>query len=223
MAQTLDVTSMDQNTAHEALESALAKLDDSQSIIIESNQDLRPLLPALQEKQWGAFDWAPLIDGPQLWQVELTRCADAPSGRSIRGMLATDHRRCDLLFAALEESVQNGDMDATEKLNQQFQLAMIRHFRMEEDVFFPAFEQRTGMTQGPTTVMRMEHDQMRGIMSQMAEAVSAKSLDAVQRTFSTLLVLMQQHNIKEEQMLYAMGDQQLGDMAQDLLKKMQKL
>ena len=42
---------------------------------------------------------------------------------------------------------------------------MLRHFEMEEAVLFPAFEEATGMTQGPTMVMHAEHVQMKGVLA----------------------------------------------------------
>ncbi len=70
-------------------------------------------------------------------------------------------------------------------------------------MLFPAFEQATGMTMGPTRVMRMEHEQMRGLLSQMAMA--ATDIDALVEHGDTLLMLTQQHNMKEEGMLYPMA------------------
>ena len=49
-----------------------------------------------------------------------------------------------------------------------FQDALLHHFAMEEEVMFPAFEARTGMTQGPTAVMRSEHRQMTDLLNRMS-------------------------------------------------------
>lgn len=52
-------------------------------------------------------------------------------------------------------------------------------------MLFPAFEAATGMTGGgPTQVMRMEHQQMRGAPTQMA--VAAKR--ALERSWSELRI-----------------------------------
>ena len=39
---------------------------------------------------------------------------------------------------------------------------------------FPIFEEVTGMTQGPTMVMRMEHSQMRGILEDLKADIEKK-------------------------------------------------
>ena len=69
------------------------------------------------------------------------------------------------------------------------------------------------MTQGPTAVMRMEHEQMRSLLSQLTEAVSRQDGPRFLGLSETLMVLMQQHNMKEEQMLYPMCDRALADTA----------
>ncbi|MBF0160144.1 MAG: hemerythrin domain-containing protein [Magnetococcales bacterium] len=132
-----------------------------------------------------------------------------------------DHRRCDDLYVQMEQAADAGDHPQTQQLLADFTTGMQHHFAMEETVFFPAFEQQTGMRQGPTTVMRMEHDQIRGILKQMRQSLDSNNLAAVLRASSTLLMLMQQHNIKEEQMLYAMGDAHLADETDQLVRQMQ--
>ncbi len=74
---------------------------------------------------------------------------------------------------------------------------------------FPAFEQATGMTSGPTAVMRMEHEQMRGLLDQIAAAIPAGDYQGVLDLGDTLLMLVQQHNQTEEGMLYPMADSAL--------------
>jgi hemerythrin-like domain-containing protein len=97
---------------------------------------------------------------------------------------------------------------------------MRQHFKMEEEVLFPAFEQRTGMSMGPTQVMRMEHGQMRELFQAMADAVQKQDKDEFLGQAETLLVMMQQHNMKEEQILYRMADQMLSAEMEDVLQKM---
>ncbi|NOR57820.1 MAG: hemerythrin domain-containing protein, partial [Sulfurimonas sp.] len=94
------------------------------------------------------------------------------------------------------------------------------HFKMEEMVLFPMFEQKTGMTEGPTQVMVMEHEQMRKLLSKMEDAVESNDNDKFFSLSETLMILMQQHNMKEEQMLYTMIQQHLGDDADHIISRM---
>lgn len=83
------------------------------------------------------------------------------------------------------------------------------HFATEEQVLFPAFEHATGMSAGPSQVMRFEHAQMRELLGHMAQAVGRCDANGFSGLAETLLVLMQQHNMKEENILYPMCDRTL--------------
>jgi iron-sulfur cluster repair protein YtfE (RIC family) len=120
-----------------------------------------------------------------------------------------DHRACDALWPAVEAAGEKGDGAALQAAFAAFARAMRRHLDMEEQVLFPAFEKATGMVMGPTRVMRGEHAQMRAVLDQMAAAVPADPA-AVLDLGDTLLMLVQQHNRKEEGMLYPMCDAHLG-------------
>ncbi len=142
---------------------------------------------------------------------------------NITDTMSADHRRCDELFANAESLVAKGDWAESEVQFNTFHQATERHFSMEEEVLFPAFEQATGMTMGPTQVMRSEHVQMRQLFSEMQDALSRQDGDRYLGLSDTLMVLMQQHNMKEEQMLYRMADQALADSVSEVLDRMQQL
>ena len=142
---------------------------------------------------------------------------------TILNFLASDHHACDDLFAAAEAAAAEKNWDGARSLFERFQAAMAHHLSMEETVLFPAFEARTGNAMGPTQVMRMEHEQMRGLLRDMAGAVAAGDRNAYLGLSETLNMLMQQHNLKEENMLYPMSDQVLGGDRDDLIRAMQAL
>jgi iron-sulfur cluster repair protein YtfE (RIC family) len=124
----------------------------------------------------------------------------------ITEFLAAEHHCCDESFAVVEEAAQTGDLAGCRQRFQQFQAAMEHHFQKEEAVLFPAFEQATGNTMGPTRVMRLEHQQMREALAEMAQRAGQRRSGRFLGQSETLLILMQQHNIKEEQILYPMCD-----------------
>jgi hemerythrin-like domain-containing protein len=68
--------------------------------------------------------------------------------------------------------------------------------------------------------MRMEHVQMRELFDAMADAVKHQDRDEFLGQAETLLVMMQQHNMKEEQMLYRMADQTLAGEMEEVLQQM---
>lgn len=139
---------------------------------------------------------------------------------SIRDTMEQHHQHCDEAFAVAEEAVQRGDWDAGATAFAIFAGDLEAHLGAEETVLFPAFEARTGMAGGPTEVMRTEHMQMRGLLQQMKEGLEARDGDVFGGSAETLLILMQQHNMKEEHILYPMCDQSLGADA-DLIDRLE--
>jgi len=140
---------------------------------------------------------------------------------TILDFMGGDHRACDDLFASAEAAVAQQDWDSAGSLFVRFQTAMDHHLTMEETVLFPAFEARTHNSTGPTQVMRIEHEQMRDLMHAMAHAVAVAHRDDYLGLSETLNMLMQQHNLKEENMLYPMSDRVLGSDCDGLIRAMQ--
>lgn len=137
---------------------------------------------------------------------------------SIGEYMAKEHRQCDEAFARAEDAASSGDWAAAQAAFGAFHGAMQRHLALEEDKLFPAFEEATGMSgAGPTQMMRVEHEQMRGLFDEMKQAAAARDSARYLGLSETLLVLMQQHNIKEESMMYPMIEQALGARAGELV------
>lgn len=155
--------------------------------------------------------------------VSLTAQPETTAMPSVAEFLAAEHRQCDDAFAAAEQAAHTADLNACRLHFQQFQTAMERHFRKEEDALFPAFEQKTGNTMGPTRVMRLEHQQIRDTLAEMSNALTSGDFEDYLGQAETLLILTQQHNIKEEQILYPMCDDILGAAAESMIQAMQDL
>jgi hemerythrin-like domain-containing protein len=131
---------------------------------------------------------------------------------SLVDYFTSDHRSCDGGWAEVESAAEAGDPAATAAYWQRFQSALLRHLAMEEQLLFPAVEAATGMANaGPTQVMRMEHEQMRGVLAQMSAAVERADAEELIDQGDTLNILIQQHNMKEEGVLYPMAERALQD------------
>lgn len=143
--------------------------------------------------------------------------------QTITEYLSAGHRRCDDLFAEAEAAAVNDDLAAARAGFTIFYQEMEHHFLKEEDIMFPAIEEDTGSYMaGPTSVMRMEHGQMRRLFEDIQAALEAEDTSACAGLLETMLILMQQHNIKEEQMLYQMADRTLINR-EDIVRKMEAL
>jgi len=121
--------------------------------------------------------------------------------------MTADHKACDNTFVEFENAIAAENWSELAISWKLFSKQLTHHFEMEETVLFPEFEAATGMTQGPTAVMRAEHVQMRSLMAEIDAAVEAQDADHCQGVADTLMIMIQQHNMKEEQMLYPMADQ----------------
>lgn len=141
---------------------------------------------------------------------------------TIKEFLSTDHSRCDNIFANMEEKAGES-LSSARELCIEFKEATEKHFQMEERVMFLEFETKTGMTDGPTEMMRQEHMQVRNLILQMLEAIDANNKDRFFGLSETLMILLQQHNMKEEQMLYPMAQQHLNSESDRIVSMMESL
>ena len=69
-------------------------------------------------------------------------------------------------------------------------------------------------------MMRMEHQQMRNLLARMSEALSNGDGEEILEVGETMMILMQQHNVKEEGILYPMADQHLAFYREELIERM---
>lgn len=120
-------------------------------------------------------------------------------------LLEGQHRQADVALAEAEVQVAAGDWPAARAAGSALDDELRAHFRREETVLFPAFEAATGSDCGPTRVMRDEHEQICTLLDALRRAGERCDADAWLGLSDTLVLLMQQHNMKEEQILFPMA------------------
>ncbi|MBI5625841.1 MAG: hemerythrin domain-containing protein [Nitrosomonadales bacterium] len=140
--------------------------------------------------------------------------------KTIKEFMAAGHTACDNEFARAEEAALANNWSVAETAFTTFQSAMSHHFKMEEEVLFPTLKSSGGPA-GPVHVMLMEHAQIKELLKQMAEAVAQKDAQRYGGLSETLLIVMQQHNYKEENILYSMADDILAQEREALIERMQ--
>lgn len=141
---------------------------------------------------------------------------------SLTQPLHDHHKHCDDLYAEAEEAAHKKRWPQCLASFRRFRGELEAHFATEEQVLFPAFENASGMVAGPSQVMRFEHAQMRDLLGQMEGAATQENLDQFSGSAETLLVLMQQHNMKEENILYPMCEQALAGQDLSLVAPLQE-
>lgn len=126
---------------------------------------------------------------------------------SIEGYYTQDHARLDELFKRFRV-LKTTDSPEGEACFLEFQTGLLRHIVWEEEILFPLFEAKTGMTgMGPTHVMRFEHQQIKGFLHAIQNCLQQRQVsDAEERA---LVELLGAHNHKEEQILYPAIEAQL--------------
>jgi len=143
---------------------------------------------------------------------------------SITDYMQQDHVLIDRIAERAAAAAAAGDLAGIERDGTLFLQRLERHIEMEENLLFPAFEERTGMTAaGPSVQMRAEHEQMHGIFQQMRDAIAAKDAAGWQRASQALLEVLVPHNLKEEQMMYPMLDDAMGADAEALLADVKEM
>jgi len=140
---------------------------------------------------------------------------------SIAQYLTEEHRKCDSVYAEVEKAVNEENWEKAKEFFEKFKEKTLLHFKKEEDILFPEFEQKTGIVMGPTQVMRMEHNQARELLKRMEEALERRNKEEFLSLGESLMILIQQHNMKEEQILYPMSDQNLN--SDEMVSKMAQL
>lgn len=143
--------------------------------------------------------------------------------QSILDYMTKQHGKCDEHFATAELQVSKGNWQEANATFNEFVNMTERHFTMEEQVLFRHIERTMGSSGGPVAVMRMEHSQVRELLKNMTELFEQKDRDGFLGAAETLLILMQQHNMKEEQILYPMAERILGDGQAQVIEEMENL
>lgn len=134
-----------------------------------------------------------------------------------------DHRACDHHYAEAEAALLAKDTAKAQAEFAEFARTTLRHFDMEEKELFIKFEQRTGMMGGPTQMMRYEHQQLRGLLESMQSALDEGRTDDFFGIGESMMIMLQQHNMKEEQILYPMIDRSLAADAETIIESLKAL
>ncbi|MDE7316924.1 MAG: hemerythrin domain-containing protein [Helicobacter sp.] len=79
------------------------------------------------------------------------------------------------------------------------------------------------MSGGPVEVMTFEHNQMRGLLEQIQAALEKGDEEAFFGLSDSMMILLQQHNMKEEQMLYNMIQMHLGASNDELVAQLSSM
>jgi regulator of cell morphogenesis and NO signaling len=135
---------------------------------------------------------------------------------SIRDFFRNDHERLDRLLAEFRSSKRTNFARAAGAFRE-FIAGLKRHFRLEEEVLFSAFEpDDENRTSGPTVVMRAEHRKIEEAFQRLDDCVRDGNPDCDEDE-ARLLEILQAHNFKEERVVYPLVDRILGAAKKEAL------
>jgi len=129
----------------------------------------------------------------------------------ISEFMSADHAKLDRIFDEFQQ-LQSHDLAKAKLLFDQFMARLQAHIIVEEELLFPIFEKRSGMTDGgPTAVMRMEHGKIKGFLEEMNARLLAGVSENLDELGVALLEQLASHNHKEENILYPAIDRMVDD------------
>lgn len=128
---------------------------------------------------------------------------------TISSLLTSHHRICGQRLESTADAVEQGNWDGASESCASLRTELARHIRLEEDVLFPAFEQASGTTDGPTAVMQTEHARIATLLDKLAASIDQRKPDDFESAYMRFNTLMREHNRKEEQILYPACDRLL--------------
>ncbi len=186
------------------IRAAVEALGAGEGLII-AGEDPRAIVDELEEEEPGRFEWSLLEDSSARTRLEVRR-RKSEGPRSVTKFLQGDHDRLDAILVLVQRLAGEGSFPEAQARFGEFACGLDWHINVEEQLVFPFFEAKTGMTRGPTTVMRVEHKEIRegiqGVIAALSACDAVPSHDAI----SKLNVILTAHNMKEEKMLYPMTD-----------------
>lgn len=147
---------------------------------------------------------------------------DAPEAvesgfESVTAYLGWDHDRLDEALRSVSAAVASGRFADAVAHYEQFELGLLRHVRIEEELLFPVFEARSGIVNGPTAVMRDEHRQVQTALGIMRRGLQRSDPGAYGDGLRFFESVLPDHNAKEEHILYPTLDSLLRPAERALL------
>jgi len=126
--------------------------------------------------------------------------------RPVSEFFGQDHDRLDELFKTFQK-FKRSDFAKAKEAFKEFKFGLQRHIVWEEDILFPLWEEKTGVSEGgPTFVMRAEHRRIGQHLEAIHDKMAEQNLEGDQEE-QVLLDLLSSHNMKEERVLYPSIDE----------------
>lgn len=125
---------------------------------------------------------------------------------SISAVFEPEHRWLDARFEQFWQGLARGEFKA--EPFEEAARVLHRHIYLEEEILFPEVEARG--VEGPTAVMAQEHGEIWRLLDEIRDLARQDPLDKrLAQAFAALRNVLEEHNFKEEQILYPASDRLL--------------
>jgi len=134
--------------------------------------------------------------------------------------LEHEHYLYEDLMTLCQDAVEREDWGTADQLFKQLVSSLKRHMALEEEVLYPAYEADPHAPQGPTTALRLEHDQIVRLVSDMAQVIKSRGSEHVLDCLVHLENQMIKHHEKEEDIFLPMASHILDAKREEILRKL---
>lgn len=205
----LDLRPLPPPLRHREIFSAFDALSPGESLVFINDHDPRPLLGQFAVLRRHRYLWLPQSASGERWAVCLySRRAD--TAPTIGEALQADHLRLDRLLDLATHVAATGTPAA--EVLEDFCWGLRRHIRIEEQRLFPLFLEAGG-PEPPTQVMALEHREIERELQRLENGS-----ESVKSTLAALRNVLEQHNFKEEGVLYPMLNEALVERHAELVE-----
>ncbi len=129
---------------------------------------------------------------------------------SISTFMVQDHDRLDDLYNKFK-NIKTSVQSKAKEIFSEFKTDLQKHILWEEEILFPLFENKTGMSDtGPTAVMKMEHKKIKRYLGEIINQLTNGNVQT-DNLEAGLIDVLSEHNLKEENILYPMIDNSIND------------
>lgn len=144
------------------------------------------------------------------------------SSKNISALMSQDHRDCDYAFENIENALEQKNFAVAKIAFEKWKNLNLKHFSIEEEILFPETIKTMGVKIPPIMVMEMEHMQIKNCFLEIEKSLTAEDTSKFHQLAETCMIMIQQHNMKEEQILYPIIDRAIATSAEDIPSNISK-
>lgn len=92
----IDVTKIEPRLKHPTIFERFDALGEGESMIIHNDHDPKPLYYQMIAERGQIFDWEYLLEGPETWEVRITRLRSGEQSATVGELVAADYRKAEV-------------------------------------------------------------------------------------------------------------------------------